>query len=160
MRWYDRTGKPLTDMAEIERLLRDREYKVVAYLEEKRDDETTIRISTVWLGLDHRWGEGPPVIFETMIFIETPHTRAKQKFFRETMREAADALNRNKPEEMPEYPGPQVEDHPLHTESWRWSTEAEAKKGHELVVAAFRENKDPNAVINAWREEERKESMI
>jgi len=26
------------------------------------------RISTVFLGLDHGWGEGPPVLFETMIF--------------------------------------------------------------------------------------------
>jgi hypothetical protein len=24
-------------------------------------------VSTVWLGLDHSWGEGPPLIFETMV---------------------------------------------------------------------------------------------
>jgi len=27
-----------------------------------------VEISTVFLGLDHRFGEGPPLIFETMIF--------------------------------------------------------------------------------------------
>lgn len=28
-----------------------------------------IQISTVFLGIDHRfWGEGPPIVFETMIF--------------------------------------------------------------------------------------------
>jgi len=27
-------------------------------------------ISTVFLGLDHQWGQGPPILFETMIFIE------------------------------------------------------------------------------------------
>jgi hypothetical protein len=27
-----------------------------------------IRVSTVWLGLDHGLGRGPPLIFETMIF--------------------------------------------------------------------------------------------
>lgn len=27
-----------------------------------------IRISTVFLGLDHNYGEGPPILFETMIF--------------------------------------------------------------------------------------------
>ena len=27
-----------------------------------------IRLSTVWLGLDHRFGKGPPLIFETMAF--------------------------------------------------------------------------------------------
>lgn len=25
-------------------------------------------ISTVFLGIDHRWGDGPPLLFETMIF--------------------------------------------------------------------------------------------
>jgi len=27
-----------------------------------------VSISTVWLGLDHSWWGGPPIIFETMIF--------------------------------------------------------------------------------------------
>lgn len=27
-----------------------------------------VRVSTVWLGLDHAWMGGPPLIFETMIF--------------------------------------------------------------------------------------------
>ena len=26
------------------------------------------RLSTVWLGLDHSFGEGPPLIFESMVF--------------------------------------------------------------------------------------------
>lgn len=26
------------------------------------------RVSTVFLATDHQWGEGPPVLFETMIF--------------------------------------------------------------------------------------------
>jgi hypothetical protein len=30
------------------------------------DDE--VRVSTVWLGLNHRWGPGPPLYWETMIF--------------------------------------------------------------------------------------------
>ena len=25
-------------------------------------------VSTVFLGLDHQWGDGPPILFETMIF--------------------------------------------------------------------------------------------
>lgn len=32
------------------------------------DTVNGIRISTVYLGLDHRFGEGPPLIFETMLF--------------------------------------------------------------------------------------------
>ncbi len=27
-----------------------------------------VRVSTVFLGIDHSWGEGPPLVFETMIF--------------------------------------------------------------------------------------------
>jgi len=27
-----------------------------------------VRISTVFLGLDHSWGQGPPLLWETMIF--------------------------------------------------------------------------------------------
>ncbi|MES2360001.1 MAG: hypothetical protein V4529_16800 [Gemmatimonadota bacterium] len=27
-----------------------------------------VRVSTVFLGLDHSWGSGPPLLFETMIF--------------------------------------------------------------------------------------------
>lgn len=27
-----------------------------------------VEISTVFIGLDHQWGDGPPLIFETMIF--------------------------------------------------------------------------------------------
>lgn len=26
------------------------------------------KISTVFLGLDHQWGDGPPLLYETMIF--------------------------------------------------------------------------------------------
>jgi hypothetical protein len=28
-----------------------------------------VRVSTVFLGLDHGFGDGPPVLFETMVFI-------------------------------------------------------------------------------------------
>jgi len=26
-------------------------------------------VSTVFLGLDHQWGDGPPLLFETMVFL-------------------------------------------------------------------------------------------
>lgn len=38
----------------------------------KRMAETTLPdgkwVSTVWLGIDHSFGSGPPLIFETMVF--------------------------------------------------------------------------------------------
>lgn len=38
---------------------------------ERHVGDTTIgsvRVSTVFMGLDHRFGDGPPLLFETMIF--------------------------------------------------------------------------------------------
>jgi hypothetical protein len=32
------------------------------------DEIGDVRISTVFLGLDHGWNGGPPILFETMIF--------------------------------------------------------------------------------------------
>lgn len=61
MRCYDRDGEP---MDILDPRLVDRNYK--------RIDETHLEdgkwISTVWLGIDHRYGDGPPLIFETMVF--------------------------------------------------------------------------------------------
>lgn len=41
-------------------------------LQYKRVAETMLPngkwVSTVWLGLDHSFGDGPPLIFETMVF--------------------------------------------------------------------------------------------
>lgn len=32
-------------------------------------DGTRVRVSTIFLGVDHRWGDdGPPVLWETMVF--------------------------------------------------------------------------------------------
>jgi hypothetical protein len=63
--YFDREGKPITDVTEWVRLFGDAEYKRVAY-DELEDGRYTI--STVWLGLNHQFGRGPPLIFETMTF--------------------------------------------------------------------------------------------
>lgn len=34
----------------------------------KQETVGDARVSTVFLGIDHNWGDGPPVLFETMIF--------------------------------------------------------------------------------------------
>ena len=58
--YYDRQGHPL-DAAD--------------WLRAFEGDRTVARtqvgdamVSTVFLGLDHNWGQGPPLIFETMVF--------------------------------------------------------------------------------------------
>ena len=89
--YYDRQGKPLK-LLEWGRKLEDREYRRLA--------ETTLpdgkRVSTVWIGLDHQFGERPPLIFETMVF-----------------------PSRNDMDEQ---------------DCERYTTEAEAKAGHDAMV--------------------------
>ena len=62
-RYYDRQGNPVDT------------YAMAALFEDgdgRRVDKTAVsdglEVSTVHLVIDHSWGEGPPLIFETMIF--------------------------------------------------------------------------------------------
>lgn len=54
---------PCADVLEWGRAFGDTEKRRVAATE-----IGDIHVSTVFLGLDHSFGEGPPMIFETMIF--------------------------------------------------------------------------------------------
>jgi hypothetical protein len=45
---------------------------LMAYCWLMRRKPRDIWVSTVFLGLDHRYGDGPPLVFETMIF-DGPH---------------------------------------------------------------------------------------
>lgn len=63
--YYDRAGKPLS-LEEWAAL-----FESGGREEMKRVDATNVGgywVSTVWLGLDHSFGGGPPLIFETMVF--------------------------------------------------------------------------------------------
>lgn len=60
--WYNRDGSPATE--DTFKAWRSSEKKVAETIL-----PTGHVVSTVWLGLDHRFGpEGPPLIFETMVF--------------------------------------------------------------------------------------------
>lgn len=60
---YDRLGVAI-DLDEWVQLMEDDEYRLIAL--------TTVagrfRVSTVWLGLNHEFFGGPPLIFETLVF--------------------------------------------------------------------------------------------
>lgn len=63
--FYDRDGKPIHDLTTWGKKLGDQDYKRVAST--MLPDGTWI--STVWIGLDHRFNDdGPPLIFESMAF--------------------------------------------------------------------------------------------
>lgn len=60
--YYDQDGQPM-DMDAWARAFEDTPARIVG-----SDYIGDIHVSTVWLGLNHAWGDGPPLIFETMIF--------------------------------------------------------------------------------------------
>jgi hypothetical protein len=107
---YDKEGKPIS-MAQFSELLEDMEYKRVAL-----DEIGPYEVSTVWLGLDHNWtGNGPPIIFETMVF-------------------TASAWNadRSDPDHEPL----------LEIDTLRYATETEALAGHHEVCTLIRATTD------------------
>lgn len=69
--YYDRDGVPLPSVQAWAELNRDRAYKRVArtMVASAANLAVAYDVSTVWLGVDHSFGdEGPPLIFETMVF--------------------------------------------------------------------------------------------
>jgi hypothetical protein len=63
--YYDRNNR-LLSMDQFAKLMEDREYKRVC-----SDYVGSYWVSTVWLGLDHSFYGGPPLIFESMVFADT-----------------------------------------------------------------------------------------
>jgi hypothetical protein len=61
--YYDRKGNALT-MEQMAATFEDRDGRRVA----RTDIGEGVDVSTVHLVLDHQYGDGPPLIFETMIF--------------------------------------------------------------------------------------------
>ena len=60
--YFDRQGTELS-LREWAPLFED-----FTYVDVRHDNVDDVRISTVWLGLNHNFRPGPPHIFETMVF--------------------------------------------------------------------------------------------
>lgn len=60
--YFDREGKPITFRGWAERRSSDAAVRVASTLVGK------VWVSTVWLGMNHSFTGGPPLIFETMSF--------------------------------------------------------------------------------------------
>jgi len=94
--YYDREGKPMT-VAEWAIRFEDMDYRRIGLTELPGNRH----VSTVWLGIDHAFGEGPPLIFESMAFHKTGKPFAEE------------------------------------LDCKRYSTEAEARTGHEAMVQSL-----------------------
>lgn len=62
--WYDKDGNPI-GIERANRILGDHDYRRVA-----QETVGPYWVSTVLLVLDHNFGVGPPLIFETMVFVQ------------------------------------------------------------------------------------------
>jgi hypothetical protein len=76
---YDRQGKEI-DFETWGNFFQDKSYQIVTQFEETRGDGTQIKISTVWLGIDHNFLGGPPLIFETIIFGDCPFDQSQWRW--------------------------------------------------------------------------------
>ena len=77
-------------------------------------------VSTVFLGLDHAFGDGPPVLFESMIFW-------KENEYEKT---TGDHIGEYKVDPLTYT----TSDHPLHNWEKRYHTWDEALDGHKEIV--------------------------
>jgi hypothetical protein len=57
--YFDRQGNP-TDAAGFKRAFADNRIA--------KDTIGDVEVSTIFLGIDHSFGSGPPLLFETMVF--------------------------------------------------------------------------------------------
>lgn len=60
--------EPCDDVLEWGRWFETAERHVAHDMDEGAADGTRVRVSTVFLGLDHQWGNGPPILWETLVF--------------------------------------------------------------------------------------------
>lgn len=111
MKFYDRASREIS-MSDFNGLLLDMEYKRIA-----EDDIGELWVSTVWLGVNYQFRDGPPLIFETMVFRGKDMDADPDK-----------ALDLN----------PEVRD--WIGQQWRWSTEAEALTGHYGICLEIRQD--------------------
>jgi hypothetical protein len=127
---YDRSGQPLP-LLEGARLMEDREYR--------RIDETTlpngIWVSTVWLGFNHSYFGGRPIIFETMVFGGT-HTTDWRKLHRSMAKWAEDNGSIPPPDGL--LGGERFRHARTDQDCARYSTEAEARLGHAQAVEKWK----------------------
>jgi hypothetical protein len=61
--YFDKNGKPI-GMFEWATLFEDKKYKIIKQEVLPND----YFVSTIWLGLNHRFNEGNPLIFESLVF--------------------------------------------------------------------------------------------
>jgi len=73
--YYDKQGNPIS-MEEWAALFEDFESRVIG----KSETAAGCQVSTVWLGMNHNYGEGPPLIFETLAYCDHISTNEIERY--------------------------------------------------------------------------------
>lgn len=71
---YGKTPRPVYDLVSWARAFETMDRQVAS-----TDVTEGVRVSTVFLGMDHAFGGGPPLLFETMIF-GGPHAHDQWRY--------------------------------------------------------------------------------
>lgn len=108
--YYDRQGQPIS-LDQMADLMKDPTYKILGDTE--LPDGTWI--STVWLGLNHQYGSGPPLIFETMVFPRKGPSVSISQYLTD----------------------PHSGDHWQELGCWRYATEEQALVGHQRIAETW-----------------------
>lgn len=122
---YRRDGTPYPDgkdgLFEWTRDCQNYEYRRVAL--DKLPNG--VEISTVWLGIDHNYGQNSrPLIFETMLFVPQK-SEYKDPFSGRIWKHDRESIG----------------------EQWRYSTEEEALRGHKMLVKKWSKFKTADQVL-------------
>jgi len=80
-------GEPVVGPADVESWARMFDWSSTDRIVAKTDIDGEVEVSTVFLGLDHAVWDGPPMLFETMIF-GGPHDNSQWRY---TLRKQAQA---------------------------------------------------------------------
>lgn len=70
--YYKRNGKPYVGPDATLQWARDHNKFENVVVKQEKVNHGLFWVSTVWLGLDHQFWKGPPLIFETMVFCRFP----------------------------------------------------------------------------------------
>ena len=140
--WYilnpDHTVTKTEDMVEASKALADRDKKIVAQTVGAGERF----VSTVFLGLDHSWMGGPPLIFETMIFEKGWLTKERPKIDWDRIKRGKKVnFSKRRPNERTD----------IHDWQDRYSTWDEAVAGHVRALALLQREFPGNLYANKRR---------
>jgi hypothetical protein len=126
-RFYHRDGQPIVstelmpDFMQWALLFEQSKDRVVAQSKTPYGE----KLSTVFLGMDHSFGSGPPLIFETMLFAPRIHDASKRLNIFTTTEAERGEYERMEAHVAKHYPHDQLQ--------LRYSTEQQAIDGHQQL---------------------------